>query len=272
MARGRRILAGMALAAVPLFPFDVATAEERDTNQVVAPTAQTMDEAVRITILRLGGGEAVQAVTGATSAGDACDWSSIPAQSTNQGDVIHVPDQPGADQQQVLYSLFCNGDFYGNVWVGPEDIVDVDAAIQAEAERYVQDVLAPVVRIGVNPSGQGLVGLASWFWIEGFSGSVQAPPISAFGMTVDVRMSSGTVRWDFDDGTVEQGDLGRAYPEESTVQHRFQRHGTYDVTAAIELLPEYSVNGGLWLTLPNLSVTAAASHTVEQRQPVLTNR
>lgn len=247
-----------------------AAADDKSKNGAIAVT--TPDAAVQVTLIRWRGQEQVQSVSGGSTEGSTCSWASVPAESSGLGDVVQASAGPAPSDQAVAYNLFCNGVYRTTVWVGPEDIVDVDAAIQAEAERYVQDVLAPVVRIGVNPSGQGLVGLASWFWIEGFSGSVQAPPISAFGMTVDVRMSSGTVTWDFDDGTVEQGDLGRAYPEESTVQHRFQRHGTYDVTAAIELLPEYSVNGGPWLTLPNLSVTAAASHTVEQRQPVLTNR
>jgi hypothetical protein len=154
--------------------------------------------------------------------------------------------------------------------VAPDDVVDLDASARAEAERYVRDVLTPAVSIGVNPSARGLAGLRSWFWIDGFAGTLTAPPISAFGMTIDVRMSAGTVTWDFGDGTVEQGDLGRAYPEESTVQHAHRDAGSYTITATIDLVPEYRVDGGPWTTLPNLSTTASTTHAVEQRQPVIT--
>jgi hypothetical protein len=128
-----------------------------------------------------------------------------------------------------------------------------------------------VVGIGVNPAAKGLVGLRSWFWVEGFSGQVTAPAISAFGLSIEVRMSSGGVDWDFGDGTELRGDLGRAYPAESTVQHAHQRDGEFTIRAAIDLVPEYRVNGGPWLTLPNLTATATAVHEVEQRQAVVTS-
>ena len=165
----------------------------------------------------------------------------------------------------------CNGTIVQPIWVAPDDIVDVDAVARDEAQRYIEDVLVPVVRIGVNPAARGLVGLPSWFWIDGFDGQVMAPPITAFGLTIDVRMSSGTVSWDFGDGTVESGDLGRAYPEESTVQHVHQHDGTFTITASIDLVPEYRVDGGPWITLPNLQAVATATHAVEERQAVVTH-
>ena len=167
--------------------------------------------------------------------------------------------------------LLCNGSIVRPVWVAPGDVVDLDAVARSEAQRYVQDVLAPVVGIGVNPAAKGLVGLRSWFWVEGFSGEVTAPAISAFGLSVEVRMTSGGVDWDFGDGSTLRGDLGRAYPQESTVQHAHQRDGSFTITAVIDLVPEYRVNGGPWLRLPGLSATASAVHPVEQRQPVITS-
>lgn len=260
-----------ALSAVVLVSSEVSTVWADDKLRTI--TAQTTPEdAVRITLVKSGDDHSVQSVSGGGTSAVGCSWTSRPADRNGLAGDVELPVTGGPGSGLVLYDVFCDGVYHSSVWVGPEDVVDVDAVVRGELERYVREVLAPVVRIGVNPSGSGLVGLASWFWIEGFSGSVAAPPISAFGMSVDVRMSSGTVRWDFGDGSVEVGDLGRAYPEESSVQHRFQRHGTYDVTAQIELVPEYSVNGGPWLTLPDLSVSAAATHPVEQRQPVLTSR
>lgn len=196
----------------------------------------------------------------------------MPAEYSGLGDVITAPRPDGVSEAAVLYVLFCDGNYHSTVWVMPEDVIDLDAAIAAEAQRYVEDVLAPGISIGVNPSARGLVGLPSWFWVEGFSGSVTAPPITAFGMTVDVRLASGTVRWDFGDGVVEEGDLGQAYPAESSVQHIHQEAGEFDVTVDVELVPEYRVDGGPWLTLPNLSASATTTMPVEERQAVIVSR
>jgi hypothetical protein len=234
--------------------------------------AETIDNAVRVTLLKIGGSFAVQSVTGGGSGGvrQGCSWSLVWVP-----DLADVPygtsPGPKPDPDARFALLLCNGDIVRAIWVAPSDVVDIDAVVAADAERYVRDVLAPGVSIGVNPAAKGLAGLRSWFWIDGFAGSVSAPPISAFGLTIDVRMSADSATWDFGDGTVEQGDLGRAYPEESTVQHAHRSAGAYVVSAAIALVPEYRVNGGPWRTLPNLTATATTTHQVEQRQPVVTN-
>ena len=165
--------------------------------------------------------------------------------------------------------LLCNGSVVRGVWIAPADIVDVDALASAEIERYVQDVLMPDVTIGVNPDAKGLAGLRSWFWIEGFAGSVQAPPINVFGLTIDVRMASDDVTWDFGDGSTLEGDLGQAYPAESSVQHAHRDAGAYVIGATIHLVPEYRVDGGPWITLPDLAPTATTDLEVEERQPVV---
>lgn len=192
------------------------------------------------------------------------DMDDVPMFGENPGEKPHP--------EARLALLMCDEAVHGPVWVAPEDVIDLDALARQEAERYVEEVLRPDVSIGANPVGQGLVGLRSWFWVDGFAGSVTAPPITAFGMTIEVRMAAGGVRWDFGDGTVVDGDLGRPYPEESTVQHAHQRSGTYTVTAALDLVPEYRVDGGPWLALPDLTATASVEHPVEQRQAVVTRR
>lgn len=233
--------------------------------------AETIDNAVRVTLVRSGGDYSVQGVSGGgAGAHQGCAWS-----------VVFVPDLadapygtsagPMPDPAARFALLLCNGSVVRAIWVAPSDVIDLDAAARAEAERYVRDVLTPAVSIGVNPAAKGLAGLRSWFWIDGFAGSVTAPPISAFGLTIDVRMAAGGVRWDFGDGTIADGDLGRAYPEESTVQHAHRSAGSYRITATIALVPEYRVNGGGWITLPNLMAVAATTHQVEQRQAVVTD-
>jgi hypothetical protein len=245
-----------------------AEAEEADYN--TQATAETVDNAVRVLLLKQGGAYDVESVSsGGSEARQGCSWTLIFAPALEDAPYGTSPGpKPHLDARFAL--LLCDGSIVRAIWVAPDDVVDLDAAARAEAERYLRDVLAPAVSIGVNPSARGLAGLRSWFWIDGFGGTLTAPPISAFGLTIDVRMSSGSVTWDFGDGAVEQGDLGRAYPEESTVQHAHRDAGSYTITATIDLVPEYRVDGGPWTTLPNLSTSASTTHAVEQRQPVIT--
>lgn len=269
MNRAVAVFGVLVLAGATYLNTATATADETS----VVGDAQTVGDAVRVTVVKQGGRLLVGEVRGDSSADTGgCRWTltflpqlgDVPVFGPNAGEKPH----PGAR----LALLLCDGVTVRPVWVAPEDVIDLDAAARAEAQRYVEEVLRPAVSIGANPAAEGLVGLRSWFWIEGFSGQVTAPPITAFGMTIEVQMASGAVSWDFGDGTVETGDLGRAYPEESTVQHAHQRAGTYTVTASIELVPEYRVDGGPWLTLPPLAAVASIDHPVEERQAVVTER
>ncbi len=233
--------------------------------------AGSIEDAVRVIIIRSGGEDIVQSVNGGEAgAQQGCAWSLVFApelEDTPYG--ISPGPKPDPDARFAL--LLCNGEIVQPIWVSPADIIDLDALARSEAEKYIEDVLVPAVGIGVNPAARGLVGLDSWFWVEGFDGSVVAPPITAFGLTVDVRMSLSSVGWDFGDGQSLDGDLGRAYPAESTVQHVHQRDGTFTITATIELVPQYRVDGGPWLTLPDLQATATTIHEVEERQAVITD-
>ena len=231
----------------------------------------TITDAVRVTLIRLGGEHVVQSVSGGEpGARQGCSWTLVFAPELEDTPYGTSPG-PKPDPEARFALLLCNGEIVQPIWVAPSDIVDLDALARDEAQRYIEDVLEPVVAIGVNPAARGLVGLRSWFWVDGFTGSVTAPPITAFGLTIDVRMSSGSVGWDFGDGDTLAGDLGRAYPAESTVQHAHQRHGEFTVIATIDLAPEYRVDGGPWLALPDLQATATTQHAVQQRQAVITD-
>lgn len=245
-----------------------AQAEESDYNDET--TVETVTDAVRVTLVKVGGEHRVSDVTGGGSAERAgCDWAvsfTGDLSDTPYGSELGPPPHPEARPALLL----CDGLVVGPIWVAPSDVVDLDAVARGAAQRYVEDVLVPVVGIGVNPGSQGLVGLASWFWVEGFGGQVTAPPITEFGRSIEVRMSTASVTWSYGDGTDERGDLGLAYPAESTVQHVYQRDGRFTVTATIDLVPEYRVDGGPWLPLPNLAAAATAQHAVQEHQAVVT--
>lgn len=263
----KRIVLAMVLLVLLHSP--TAEAEDRDVN--AETTAETIPDAVRVTVVKLGGEYEVQSVSGGSSATHVgCTWTLL--FTPNLGDTPYgTSPGPQPDPAARFALLLCNGSIVRPIWILPGDVVDLDAAIRDEADRYIRDVLTPAVTIGVNPAAKGLAGLRSWFWIEGFTGSITAPPISVFGLTIDVRMTSRSVTWDFGDGTTSTGDLGRAYPDESTVQHAHQDAGRFTITAVIELVPEFRVDGGPWFTLPPLSATATATHQVEERQPVITD-
>lgn len=264
----KRLLLVLCVAALAAQPGPVR-ADSRDKSET-GVSAETVGNAVRVTLLKAGGDFVVQSVSGASSARTGCQWSVVFAPELSDVPYGTSPG-PMPDPDARFALLLCDGVVVRSIWVAPADIVDVDALAQAQVERYVREVLTPAVSIGVNPSTKGLAGLRSWYWIDGFSGSVTAPPISAFGLSVEVRMSTRWVTWDFGDGTVERGDLGRAYPAESTVQHAHRDAGTYRITATITLAPEYRINGGAWLTLPDLTASASRAQQVEQRQPVVTD-
>ncbi len=228
---------------------------------------------MQITVIRMGGVFSVGAVRGAGSGGEqqGCVWSVLFAPELS--DVPYGSSagaQPSPEHRFAL--LLCDGNLVRGIWVAPADIVDVDAIAAAEVERFVRDVLMPDVAIGVNPDATGLAGLRSWFWIEGFDGSVDAPTINALGLSIDVRMSSQDVTWSFGDGSTLEGDLGLAYPAESTVQHAHRDAGAYDITATLHLVPQYRVDGGPWITLPNLEPSTTAAFEVDEREAVLQSR
>lgn len=265
----RSTAAFVVLATAVLLDFKIAAADGADKDQI-GTDVDSVGDVVRVVVVKSGGEHSVQGVSGGSSGEqEGCSWTLMFVPGLD--DVTYgMSAGPRPHPEAQLALLLCDGTIVQPIWVAPDDVIDLDAAARDEALRYVEDVLVPDVRIGVNPAARGLVGLDSWFWIDGFDGSVTAPPISAFGLTIDVRMSSGTVTWDFGDGTVESGDLGRPYPVRSTVRHVHQRESTYAITASIDLVPEYRVDGGPWITLPNLQAEATTSHAVEEREAVIT--
>ncbi len=265
----RRLGVGLGAAALVLSTTSVAVAaaESPDGGE---PPAATIEGAVRVTLLKVGGSYEVQQIHGSAAvAHGGCRWTVEFSFGLDEAPFgTSVGPIPSEDARLAL--LLCDGSVVRPIWVAPRDILDLDAVARGRAQRYIEDVLVPAVRIGVNPTATGLVGLESWYWITGFDGRITAPPITAFGMTVEVRMTSGRVRWDFGDGSELDGDLGQAYPAESSVRHAHARDGRFTIIADIALLPEYRVDGGRWFVLAPLSAVATATEQVEERQAVIT--
>lgn len=243
------------LVAVAVFLFAISRASATGDDNTVGG-AETVENKVRVTVEKTGETYSTKKAPARRKPLPPCDYDYIVVE--RKTDVPYV-------------IKMCEGRIV-DLYIPGERAEEVGAVAAAEAGRYVEEVLAPQVVIGANPAAQGLVGLPSWFWIEGWSGSVQAAPISAYGLTIDVRMSSGSVAWDFGDGRSMGGDLGRPYPAESSVRHAYQGPGTFTVTAAIALTAEYRVDGGAWIALPRLTASATTQHPVQERQAVLIER
>src|SRR5688500_1284610 len=167
----RRVVAWVVLPWMVLVAVPPALADGIDKDQTNS-TTETITHAVRVTILRSGGEDVVRSVTGGTAGSrQGCSWSLVFAPELEDTPYGTSPGpRPQPDAQFAL--LLCNGQIVQPIWVAPSDIVDLDALARDLAQQHIEDVLEPVVSIGVNPSARGLAGLRSWFWIDGFTGSV----------------------------------------------------------------------------------------------------
>ncbi len=98
------------------------------------------------------------------------------------------------------------------------------------------------------------------------------------GATVTVAVTvrpTGRYAWDFGDGTVRLGSLGRKYPRESDVSHTY-RHSSlghpdgFPTQLTVTFSGEYTVDGGPPQPLPPIEMTYEGEYEVQEAQSVLT--
>lgn len=208
---------------------------------------------------------------------------------------------------QVGSYTYVNGDYQGITWqpspaepaiqtqTAPPLPPDVRPGGGGGLDPYgvALDILAhiplPDIAIKVNPA-LGLVNLPGWFWIEGYDGqtfgesrTIVIPPANpadpndrGTSFTVEVRVWASRYAWDFGDGKgVVKTSRGRRFPEESDIQHTYQRSSLayptgFPVRLTVEYAAEFRVNGGGPQGLPPVRGTYGADHRVQEIQPVLT--
>jgi hypothetical protein len=180
-----------------------------------------------------------------------------------------APARPNPESR--LYLITCNGNFSHAQWIGPQNTVDIDGMAADLAEQEVRRVTVVPLEIEANPT-EGLTGVESWFWTEGYSGDPISASVGAFGITVSVSIEASSVTWDFGDGSPPvTGDFGRAYPERSSVVHAYTHrsaNGPYTVTATFEFRPTFSIDGGPAQELPPIRRTYSRQYTVREAQAV----
>jgi hypothetical protein len=180
-------------------------------------------------------------------------------------------------ENQLPYLLWCGDELIGLVWVtlGEEGEPAGNVASPEEvAMRLREQIPIPNVTIEMNPE-LGLVGVESWFWIEGYDGSPITDSTDAFGSLVEVEAQVLRYEWSFGDGsTVVGSTIGTPYPERSDIRHVYERSSLghpsgYPVEVAFVFWVRYRVDGGGWIDLPGITRVAQAPYPVRESQAVI---
>jgi hypothetical protein len=132
----------------------------------------------------------------------------------------------------------CNGQVVGIVWLTISSPVHVAAPARparptspalASLYRLSDEILAPTIQVGLNPTVAGITGLPSYFWVTGYDGSplVQTrtgtDPATGLPASIELRATPAYYQWGFGDGTgVTTTSLGAAYPAASDIRHTYE--------------------------------------------------
>jgi hypothetical protein len=180
-----------------------------------------------------------------------------------------VGGQPPGTQ---VWRVSCPGRPDRLVVVPPRDPASTGADA---ARRFVEVVELPPTLLRANPGARGVVGIESWFWVEGYDGSPLTAAFSHFDGTVEVVVTLvlDAVTWSFGDATSAPGDLGRAYPATSSVRHAYQRASgptPYEVTATLVFSAAFSLNGAAPTALGTVTRRLTTTHAVVEAEAVRT--
>ena len=158
-------------------------------------------------------------------------------------------------------------------------IPDADAAARDEARRYAERVLAPETTIGTSPPASILVGLPTWFWLDGWDGTTRTTTVTApWGDTLDLQLTLEHLTWDFGDGSdPRQGGIGQPYPAESDIQHTYTHRSTsraepdaaYPLAAQLTIAVTYHYDGQGPIAVDPIDLTIEQPITVHQLQAVI---
>jgi hypothetical protein len=139
---------------------------------------------------------------------------------------------------------------------------------------------APDIAVTANPSGVGLVGLDTWFWLAPEPATLTVDETDHGTQYVVTAIPVGA-NWDFGDGSsgtssTDIAGFGRPYPQQSSVTHMYQAHSHagYAVQAIVRYDVTWSaLTGGRTFgpyPLGSIDLPARALvYPVQQAQPEL---
>ncbi len=188
---------------------------------------------------------------------------------TPVGDFRPVPMPPAPGPEYRPYHVYCDGTYLTSVWIAPTQF-GVDP--RALAEEAVRDLPYPAASVGASPSGRGLTGLETWFWVAGYTGAPIADTVRELGMTVDVEAMPASVSWDFGDDSLAAADgLGSPPPARSEITHTYERRArpAYRVRALVRLAVRWRLDGGDWQDLAPVTRTAFLDYPVVESRAAL---
>ncbi|MDP9331439.1 MAG: hypothetical protein M3P11_12475 [Actinomycetota bacterium] len=186
-------------------------------------------------------------------------------------------DSFGAQLDQGLdpYFLWCGNEMQGLVWLDPNAGGAGPALDPQTIAMHLRDEIpVPNADIKINPN-RGLVGVDSWFWIDGYNGSPIEESTNAFGQRVEVEARVTRYEWSFGDGkTLVAKTVGRSYPHRSQIRHVYERSSAglasgYRVEVSFSFTVRYRIDGGGWIDLPGISRVAETSYPVRESQSVI---
>jgi hypothetical protein len=173
------------------------------------------------------------------------------------------------------YLLWCGNEMRGLVWLDPNAGGAAPAHDpQTIAMHLREEIPVPNAEIKINPT-RGLVGVDSWFWIDGYNGSPIEESTNAFGQRVEVEARVTRYEWSFGDGkTLESKTVGRSYPHRSQIRHVYELSSAglasgYRVEVSFSFNVRYRIDGGGWIDLPGISRVAGAAYPVRESQSVI---
>jgi hypothetical protein len=173
------------------------------------------------------------------------------------------------------YLLWCGNDMRGLVWLNPNGGGAAPALDPQTIAMHLRDEIpVPNAEIKINPT-RGLVGVDSWFWIDGYNGSPIQESTNAFGQRVEVEARVTRYEWSFGDGDrLVAETLGRSYPHRSQIRHVYERSSAglasgYQVEVSFSFNVRFRIDGGGWIELPGISRVAATAYSVRESQSVI---
>jgi hypothetical protein len=173
------------------------------------------------------------------------------------------------------FLLWCGDEMRGLVWLdmsGGEPAPPLDP--ETIAMHLRDEIPVPNAEIRINPT-RGLVGVDSWFWIDGYNGSPILESTNAFGQRVEVEARVARYEWSFGDGDrLVAETVGRSYPHRSQIRHIYERSSAglasgYQVEVSFSFSVRYRIDGGGWIELPGISRVAATAYPVRESQSVI---
>jgi hypothetical protein len=179
------------------------------------------------------------------------------------------------DQGLDPYLLWCGNEMRGLVWLDPNAGSPAQQMDPQTVAMHIRDEIpVPQAEIKINPN-RGLVGVDSWFWLDGYNGSPIEESTNAFGQRVEVEARVTRYEWAFGDGeSLVAKTVGRSYPHRSQIRHLYERSSAglatgFLVQVTFSFTVRYRVNGGGWIELPSISRVAETSYPVRESQSVI---